>query len=207
MTGKSVRPGAGLFCVGLSIMKNHILCPYCGGVVATYRNPFPTVDIIIEISKAVSEYVSSRAEYSMDSLSEQDAHGGTALPPDEGRVREEKPGIILIKRKNPPFGWALPGGFVDYGESLESAAIREAKEETSLDVELSYQLGAYSDPLRDPRHHTISVVFVGKATGKPLAGDDAQDVGVFDRHTLPVPLAFDHEEILKDYFRKCRQKT
>ena len=115
-------------------------------------------------------------------------------------------GIVLIDRANPPHGWALPGGFVDYGESLESAALREAREETSLDVELVYQLGAYSDPARDPRHHTISVVFVAKAKGEPKAGDDAKNVGIFSRSSLPADLAFDHGKILKDYFNKCSPK-
>ena len=150
------------------LMKNQLMCPHCGKVVKTYRNPFPAVDIIIEVSS------------------------------DEGG----KKGIVLIKRKNYPFGWALPGGFVDYGESLESGALREAREETCLDVELLYQLGAYSDPGRDPRHHTISVVFVARATGKPKASDDAEDVGVFDWHSLPGQLAFDHAKILRDYFKK-----
>jgi ADP-ribose pyrophosphatase YjhB (NUDIX family) len=109
-------------------------------------------------------------------------------------------GIVLIKRKNPPFGWALPGGFVDYGESLEAAAIREAREETSLDVRLVSQLGAYSDPRRDPRHHTISVVFVAEADGRLRAADDAAEAGVFDRETLPESMAFDHAKILQDYF-------
>lgn len=108
--------------------------------------------------------------------------------------------IVLIRRKNPPYGWALPGGFVDYGESLEAAAIREAKEETSLDVELVSQLGAYSDPDRDPRQHNISFVFVARAKGKPRASDDALDIGIFDAESLPKELAFDHGRILKDYF-------
>jgi ADP-ribose pyrophosphatase YjhB (NUDIX family) len=109
---------------------------------------------------------------------------------------------VLINRKNPPFGWALPGGFVDYGEPLESAAVREAAEETSLKVSLLCQLGAYSDPSRDPRHHTLSVVFVARGTGVPKAADDATDIGVFDQASLPRPLAFDHEKILQDYFEK-----
>ena len=116
-------------------------------------------------------------------------------------------GIILIKRKNPPFGWALPGGFVDYGESLEVAAIREAEEETCLKVRLLYQLGAYSAPTRDPRFHTISVVFVASATGAPKAADDAKNVGIFSRDSLPENLAFDHGEILQDYFKKCSAKN
>jgi len=109
-------------------------------------------------------------------------------------------GIILIKRAKEPFGWAIPGGFVDYGESLEDAARREAWEETSLKVELLRQLGAYSAPDRDPRHHTISVVFLARAQGKPEARDDALEVGVFTEEDLPSPLAFDHAKILADYF-------
>jgi ADP-ribose pyrophosphatase YjhB (NUDIX family) len=142
-------------------MKESLLCPHCGKPVERYRNPFPTVDIIIEIDDR----------------------------------------IILIRRKNPPYGWALPGGFVDYGESLEQAAIREAKEETSLDVQLTSLLGAYSEPNRDPRQHTISTVFRAKAQGIPKAGDDAKDIGLFSKDNLPENLAFDHSLILKDYFK------
>ena len=150
-------------------MKDQLLCPHCGKIVKAYRNPFPTVDIIIELDE----------------------------------------GIVLIKRKNPPYGWALPGGFVDYGESLETSAVREAKEETSLDVSLVAQLGAYSDPNRDPRMHTITVVFIAKAQGEPKAADDASEVGVFQQDTLPGNLAFDHDRILRDYFasrKSCKTK-
>jgi ADP-ribose pyrophosphatase YjhB (NUDIX family) len=143
-------------------VKGWLQCPHCGKGVEKYRNPFPTVDIIIEIDD----------------------------------------GVVLVRRKNPPYGWAIPGGFVDYGESLESAAIREAKEETSLDVHLISQMGAYSDPERDPRFHTISVVFMAKAKGVPKAGDDAVEIGVFRPETLPENLAFDHGKILQDYFDK-----
>lgn len=136
-------------------------CPHCGKSVALYRNPLPTVDIIIMITG----------------------------------------GIVLIKRKNPPFGWALPGGFVEYGESLEHAAVREAKEETCLDIELVSQLGAYSEPTRDPRHHTITVVFVAHAEGKPSAADDATEIGIFNQENLPRPLSFDHAKIIDDFFR------
>ncbi len=108
--------------------------------------------------------------------------------------------IVLIKRKNPPLGWAIPGGFVDYGESVEAAARREAGEETGLDIEEIRQFHTYSDPDRDPRGHTISVVFVARARGKPQAMDDASDVGLFDQDTLPHDLAFDHHQILEDYF-------
>lgn len=140
--------------------KKIIRCPECGCEIEVYKNPIPTVDVIIETPK----------------------------------------GIVLIKRKNPPYGWALPGGFVDYGETLEEAAVREAKEETGLDVELIRQFHAYSDPNRDPRQHTITVVFIAKAEGTPVAGDDAKEVGVFTRENLPRPLAFDHGKILEDYF-------
>jgi ADP-ribose pyrophosphatase YjhB (NUDIX family) len=142
-------------------VKEGISCPKCGSLVYRYKNPIPTVDIIIEL---------------------------------------QGEGIILIKRAKEPFGWAIPGGFVDYGESLEDAARREAWEETSLKVELLKQLGAYSAPERDPRHHTISVVFLARAQGKPKARDDALEVGVFTQENLPSPLAFDHEQILADYF-------
>ncbi len=109
-------------------------------------------------------------------------------------------GIVLIDRKNEPHGWALPGGFVDYGESVEEAAVREAREETSLEVELIRQFHVYSDPSRDPRKHTLSVVFIARASGKPRPADDAKGLGVFPRESLPSPLCFDHEEILEDYF-------
>lgn len=127
-----------------------------------YRNPFLTVDVIIEIDK----------------------------------------GIILIKRKNPPFGWAIPGGFVDYGETIEDAVIREAKEETGLDVKLIRQFHTYSDPKRDPRHHTVSTIFIATASGTPVADDDAAEAGIFTRNSLPDDIAFDHRQILEDYFNK-----
>ena len=126
-----------------------------------FRNPLPTVDIIIELA------------------------GGA---------------IVLIERKNPPHGWALPGGFVDYEESLENAARREAQEETSLAVKLSEQFYAYSDPARDPRHHTISTVFIATATGTPHGADDAKRAQAFVETGLPSPLVFDHAQILRDYF-------
>ncbi|MFQ5851504.1 MAG: NUDIX domain-containing protein [Candidatus Binatia bacterium] len=109
-------------------------------------------------------------------------------------------GIVLIERKNPPHGWALPGGFVDYGESLEKASVREAKEETSLDVELIEQFYTYSDPRRDPRHHTISTVFIARASKAPRGSDDAKRAQIFPENNLPSPLVFDHAQIIKDYF-------
>jgi 8-oxo-dGTP diphosphatase len=113
-------------------------------------------------------------------------------------------GIVLIERRHPPPGWALPGGFVDVGETVEAAAVREAREETSLEVELVELLGVYSDPARDPRGHTASVVYVGRATGTPRAADDAKNVGVYLPDRLP-PLAFDHDRILADYRRRRRR--
>ncbi|MBI4843784.1 MAG: NUDIX hydrolase [Nitrospirae bacterium] len=109
-------------------------------------------------------------------------------------------GIILIKRKNPPPGWAIPGGFVDCGETIEDAVIREAKEETGLDIKLLRQFHAYSDPKRDPRHHTVSVIFIATAEGEPVAADDAAEVKIFSRDNLPDDIAFDHKQILEDYF-------
>ena len=135
-------------------------CPHCGGELAGYRNPLPTVDVIIEIAG----------------------------------------GIVLIKRKNPPPGWALPGGFVEYGESLENAAVREAFEETGLTIKLTEQLHTYSKPGRDPRFHTISTVFLATAQGVPTGGDDAAEAAIFNQDQLP-PLAFDHHEILNDYYQ------
>jgi 8-oxo-dGTP diphosphatase len=109
-------------------------------------------------------------------------------------------GIVLIERKNPPHGWALPGGFVDYGETLESAAVREAKEETSLDIVLVEQFHTYSDPCRDPRHHSVSTVFIATAHTTPRAADDAKAAQVFRPGDLPTPIVFDHSRILREYF-------
>ncbi len=117
-------------------------------------------------------------------------------------IEQKDDSILLIRRKNPPYGWALPGGFVDYGETLEEAAIREAREETGLDINLSRQFHAYSDPSRDSRMHTISVVFIAGATGTPVAGDDAADVKAFNSASLPADIVFDHSLILKDYFNQ-----
>ena len=108
--------------------------------------------------------------------------------------------VVLIRRRYPPHGWALPGGFVDIGESLEEAALREGREETSLDIRLVRQFHSYSDPARDPRRHTVTTVFVAEGEGELRAADDAAEAGVFGRESLPEPLAFDHAQILEDYF-------
>lgn len=120
--------------------------------------------------------------------------------------RPDRP-IVLIERKNPPFGWAIPGGFVDVGERVEHAAMREAAEETSLKVRLKALLGVYSDPARDPRSHTASVVYVAEAHGTPVARDDAKAVGVFRISEMPSALAFDHAAILSDYRRYREEGT
>ncbi len=112
--------------------------------------------------------------------------------------RPERP-IVLIERRNPPPGWAIPGGFVDVGESIEQAALREAQEETALEVTLITLLGVYSDPQRDARGHTASAVYVAVAQGTPRAQDDAAAVGVFSPENLPANLAFDHRRVLADY--------
>jgi len=111
-------------------------------------------------------------------------------------------GVVLIRRRYPPTGWALPGGFVEIGESLEEAAVREGREETSLEIILERQFHSYSDPSRDPRRHTITTVFLAEGTGELKAADDAADAGIFTPDDLPSPLAFDHAEILQDYFSK-----
>ena len=115
-------------------------------------------------------------------------------------IIEVPDGVVLIKRRYEPAGWALPGGFVEYGETVETAAVREAQEETGLTVTLTELFNVYSDPARDPRRHTIGIVFIGTATGVPVAADDAADAGVFTADSLPTPLAFDHGQILADYF-------
>jgi len=127
-----------------------------------YKNPYPTVDIIIELTDHNNK-------------------------------------IVLIERKNEPLGTAIPGGFVDYGESIEIAAIREAKEETNLDIKLIKQFKTYSEPKRDPRFHTISTVFIAKASGSPIAGDDAKTCKIYSLNMLPGNLVFDHNQILNDY--------
>lgn len=118
----------------------------------------------------------------------------------------DQPGrpIVLIERKNIPYGWAIPGGFVDVGEAVEVTAVREAKEEVSLDVTLTGLLGVYSDPKRDSRGHTVTVIYAAQASGTPIAADDAKSVGIFTLDNLPSPLAFDHDQVLED-FRRYRE--
>jgi 8-oxo-dGTP diphosphatase len=124
------------------------------------------------------------------------------LPTADIIIEIEGKGIVLIRRKNPPYGWAIPGGFVEYGESLEEAAVREAREETSLDVHLVRQFHTYSDPARDPRFCTVSTVYLATAGGEPVGKDDASEARIFTRDRIPCDLAFDHAKILEDYFEK-----
>lgn len=125
------------------------------------------------------------------------------LPTVDVLIHQPGRGVVLVERKNPPPGWALPGGFVDYGETCEAAAVREAREETGLDVVLTGLLGVYSDPARDPRQHTLSVVYTGQARDLSAlsAGDDAAQARFFALDALP-PLAFDHARILDDFIRQ-----
>lgn len=114
-------------------------------------------------------------------------------------------GIVLIERKNYPFGWAIPGGFIEYGESAEYSAVREAKEETSLDVQLQKIFNVYSKPDRDPRHHTITIVYIAKVvSGAPAAADDAKNIGIFTIDNLPDNIVFDHRKIIIEYFKHIR---
>jgi 8-oxo-dGTP diphosphatase len=117
--------------------------------------------------------------------------------------------IVLIERANPPYGWAIPGGFVDVGEWVENAAIREAQEEVGLDVKLIALLGIYSDPSRDNRGHTVTACYVAEASGTPVAADDAKNCQIFSLDDLPEPLAFDHAIVLRHYkaFREMGQVT
>jgi 8-oxo-dGTP diphosphatase len=119
---------------------------------------------------------------------------------------DDKP-VILIERRYEPYGWAIPGGFVEVGETIATAARREALEETCLEVELDILLGIYSSPDRDFRGHTACSVFVGSATGKPVAADDAKDIALFDQFNIDVELAFDHRQILDDYCKYRRYGT
>jgi 8-oxo-dGTP diphosphatase len=116
-------------------------------------------------------------------------------------IEYDNQGMVLIERAKAPWGWALPGGFVDYGESLEDAARREAREETSLEVTLLGQFHTYSDPGRDPRQHNISTVFVAHGRGIPQAADDARHLKIFAPDEIPQTLAFDHGRILADYLK------
>lgn len=139
-------------------MELSVKCPTCGQAVITYKNPFPTADIVA--------------------------------------IQDGK--VLLILRKNPPFGWALPGGFIDYGESAEAAAVREFAEETGLEATNLSLVGVYSRPGRDPRFHTLTVVYRANVAGLLNAGDDAQEAMWFDLRTLPADIAFDHRDIIMD---------
>jgi len=121
------------------------------------------------------------------------------------RVKNGEEAVVLVRRKNPPHGWAIPGGFVEYGESAEACAVREAEEETGLRVKLTGLLGVYSDPNRDPRFHTISTVYTAEGEGEPKADSDAAEAGVFTRDELPPDIAFDHRAILEEYFGRIRR--
>ncbi len=150
-------------------MKTQITCPHCNGIIEIYKNPLPTVDVILY---------------------------------------NENKEVLLIKRKNPPYGWAIPGGFVDVGETVEQAARREIEEEVGLKIYLQGIFGVYSSPDRDPRHHTITTVFYAKLPSEnpPQAGDDAAECKLFSLTKLP-DMAFDHKNILQDFLARFDKLT
>lgn len=118
-------------------------------------------------------------------------------------IIELSDGVVVIERRNPPYGWALPGGFVDIGESLEDAARREAKEETNLDLKDMRQMHTYSDPKRDPRFHTVSTVFIAQGVGQAQSGDDAKNLKIVPYADLmTIEYAFDHKEVVRDYLKR-----
>lgn len=143
----------------MTTIPTHLQCPHCGKAIRTYRNPFPTVDVIVRY---------------------------------EG-------GIVLIERINPPYGWAIPGGFMEYGETAENGAFREIKEETGLDLENMKLFTVRSDPERDARFHTVTIVYTADGVGELRAGDDAKLARVFSLDELPQVIAFDHREVLLEY--------
>ena len=147
------------FIIGVYMIEK-IPCPGCGYQIERHKNPFPTVDVIVEIGNKV----------------------------------------LLVKRRNPPHGWALPGGFIEYGESAEEAANREIFEEAGIHLTGLKQFRCYSAPKRDPRFHTITLVFSATSFDKPSAGDDAAEAALFDLDELPSPIVFDHIKILEDFF-------
>lgn len=146
-------------------VPTHLSCPNCGYEIKQYRNPFPTVDVIIR-------------------------YGG---------------GVVMIERKNPPRGWAIPGGFLDYGESAEEGARREMREETGLELENMELFTVRSAPDRDPRFHTVTVVFTADGVGELEAGDDAGDARVVQLEDLPEVIAFDHRSVLEEYADRTGQ--
>lgn len=140
-------------------IPTHLQCPHCGKAIRTYRNPFPTVDVILRY----------------------------------------KGGIVLIERGNPPYGWAIPGGFMEYGETAEDGAAREIQEETGLTLKNLKLFTVRSAPDRDPRFHTVTVVFTADGVGELAAGDDAKSAEVFQLDELPQVIAFDHRDVLLEY--------
>ena len=138
-------------------LPTHLVCPHCGKEITRYRNPFPTVDVIIRYNG----------------------------------------GVVMIERGNPPYGWAIPGGFMEYGESAEEGAAREMKEETGLDLENLTLFTVRSKPDRDPRFHTVTIVYTADGVGDLKAGDDAANARVVSLDALPDVIAFDHREVLE----------
>ncbi len=166
-----------------SVLKEIVFCLYNQEAYEVFqKNALGYLDYIV--NKLKGPYVT------VDAIIE--------MPASPEQVRND--GIVIVERSNPPFGWALPGGFVDYGESLEEAVRREAKEETGLDIVNLKQFHTYSQPNRDPRFHTVGTVFIAQAKGKPRSGDDAADLKIVKLNEIEkIAFAFDHKKIIQDY--------
>lgn len=191
-----VRAARAVRAAGLAVEDAYVLLDRAQGAREKLAAEGITLDALFSIEEVLSAEIQPGAENEVPF-----AHRRFPRPTVDVLV-EVQGGIVLVERRHPPEGWAIPGGFVEYGETLEEAAVREMREETGLEVDLVRQFHTYSDPGRDPRFHTIGTVFIGRGRGAPRAGDDAGQARVFTRDSLPAKIAFDHRRIIEDYFER-----